>query len=159
MRLEEIAQLESSDIAEVNGIWYFDINSTGEKHLKNQTASRLVPIHSKIKAQLLQYKNTQEGRLFPDLTPANGKLSHNFSKWFTRHRQSCGVTAPGKTFHSFRHTVATHFKQALIVETMAAAILGHTVEGQSYGRYGKAYKLEQLQEVIEKIGYAGNIPM
>ncbi len=159
MRLEEIAQLETTDVKQINGVWIFDINANGTKNLKNKTAHRDIPIHADILPSLLKYVKTQQGNLFPELKPANGKLGHNFSKWFTRYRRSCGVTATGKTFHSFRHNFATQCKYALIHETLAAGILGHTVAGQSYGRYGKPHPPQQLlKEVIEKIDYDGNIP-
>lgn len=159
MRLEEICQLRTQDIQYPDGIPCFDINDYGNKKLKNKTAVRTIPIHSNlIKLGFINFASKQQGRLFPDLTKANGKRGHHFSKWFRRYREQCGVTEPGKTFHSFRHTVATQFKQAGIDVTMAAAILGHTVNGETYGRYGKEYRPEQLQEVIEVIDYGNAVP-
>ncbi len=155
LRLEEIAQMEASDIVQVNGIFCFDINDHNGKHLKNATADRQVPIHSKLLANYFMiFVQKQRGqRLFPDLTLGNGRYGHHFSKWFGRYRQKCGVVEEGLTFHSFRHNVATQLKYKNVDVTKVAAILGHTVNGQSYGRYGKPYKPEHLQPVIEMIDY------
>jgi len=157
MRLEEICQLTTPDLQMVGDIMCIDINDDGNKRLKNQAAFRRIPIHSHLeKIGFIDFASKQQGKLFPELTRANGKLGHHFSKWFRRYREQCGVTEPGKTFHSFRHTVATQFKQADIEETKAAAILGHSVNGETYGRYGKEYRPEQLQKVIEVLNY-GNM--
>lgn len=95
----------------------FDINDDGEKKLKTLNSVRLVSVHSDLlKLGFLKYiedLKACEGTkgIFPDFTVANGKLNHNFSKSFARYRQHCGITEPGKTFHSFRHSVATIWKQ------------------------------------------------
>ncbi len=159
MRLEEICQLQTQDIQYPDNVPCIDINDAGDKQLKNTTATRVVPIHhSLIKLGFIKFASKQQGRLFPELTKANGKRGHHFSKWFARYRKQCDITEPGKTFHSFRHTVATAFKQADVEETKAAAILGHTVNGETYGRYGKEYRPEQLRQVIEMIDYSNAVP-
>jgi integrase len=153
--MEEICQLEYDDVKKIDNVWCFDINDNGEKKLKNKTAHRLVPVHSAlIRKGFLQFVETRQGaQLFHDLKRANGKLGHHFSKWFARYRIKCGITDPGKTFHSFRHNAATKWKQASVPVTKAAAIMGHTVEGQTYGRYGKAFEVDQLKEVIEMLDF------
>jgi len=159
MRLEEICQLRTQDIQHPDGIPCIDINNDGDKQLKNKTAARTIPIHPRlIDLGFINFASKQQGRLFPELVKANSKRGHHFSKWFARYRKQCGITEPGKTFHSFRHTVATAFKQADIEETKAAAILGHTVNGETYGRYGKEYRPEQLRQVIEVIEYDNSVP-
>lgn len=114
-----------------------------------------MPIHSKLLVNhFLLFVQQQRGqRLLPDLTIGNGRYGHHFSKWFGRYRKKCGVVGEGLTFHSFRHNVATQLKYKDLVVTKVAAILGHTVDGQSYGRYGKAYRPEHLRPVIEMIDY------
>ncbi len=160
MRLEEIAQLDSSDIQSIDGVPCFDINNAGGKKLKNLSANRIVPIHSSlIQKGFIEYVDGKSvGKLFPELKEGNGKLGHYFSKWFGRYKKKIGINEKGKTFHSFRHNVATQLKHADVDVTKAAAILGHTVSGQSYGRYGKGYTAKQLKAVIEIINYGEAIP-
>ena len=75
LRLEEIVQLEPPDIAQIGDIFCFDINGRNGKNLKNATADRLVPIHSKLLANYFMiFVQKQRGqRLFPDLTIGNGR--------------------------------------------------------------------------------------
>ena len=105
LRLEEICQLRTEDIQHPDGIPSIDINDDGDKLLKNRTAARSVPIHPRlIDLGFIDFASKQQGELFPELVKANGKRGHHFSKWFKRYREQCGITEPGKTFHSFRHT-------------------------------------------------------
>lgn len=163
LRMEEIAQLELSDIKQVEGVLCFDINDEGEKKLKTLNSVRLVPVHSELlKLGFMEYvdsikHNKQGKRLFPDLSEANGKLSHNFGKWFARYRQQCGIAESGKTFHSFRHTVATIWKQLGVHESIPATLLGHSAGGITYTRYGKGYDVKQLAAVIEMIRYGEKV--
>ncbi len=164
MRLEEICQLNQNDVKIVDDVWCFDINDAGQKKLKNRSAHRLVPIHSKILTSTLQdltfldyVGQCQGGRLFPDLKRANGKLGHHYSKWFGRYKKKCGIVG-AKSLHSFRHSAASIWKRASIDVNKSAAILGHSVEGQTYGRYGKGYTAKQLKEVIELIDFGSYIP-
>jgi integrase len=157
MRLEEIAQLHANDIVQVDGVNCFTIQGNSGNHLKNLSAHRLVPIHSKlIDLRFLDFVKNRRGQpLFSDLVRCNDRLGHHFSKWFARYRKKCGVTAEGLTFHSFRHSVATQFKQKNIEVAKAAGILGHSVNGETYGRYGKEFTAKQLEEVVEVIDYGG----
>ncbi len=161
MRLEECCQLEISDIIKSpEGIFCFDINDNGDKKLKNPSAHRIVPIHSKlIEKGFLDYVDSlSSGKLFPELIKGNGKYGHHFSKWFTRYRRKVGVNEEGKTLHSFRHGVATLLKRSDIDEAKVASVLGHQVVGESFGRYGKSYTAQQLKDVIEIINYGNAIP-
>ena len=48
-RMNEILQLNISDIVKKDGVWIIDINSKEDKHLKNEDGyTRLVPIHKKL---------------------------------------------------------------------------------------------------------------
>lgn len=158
MRMEEIAQLVRSDLQVIDGVLCFNINDDGEKKLKTLNSDRIVPVHSEFLR--LGFKRFFEGkeeseRLFSDLSKTNGKWSHNFSKWFIRYRRKCGVTEPGKTFHSFRHSVATIWKRQEVHESIPATLLGHSAGGITYTRYGKGYEIDKLLEVIQLITYPG----
>src|SRR6202007_280907 len=70
-RLNEIAQLQTDDIVQQNGIWCFSFSDSGEtQRLKNKSSRRVIPIHSKlIELGFLNYvKKIGKGRLFPELS-------------------------------------------------------------------------------------------
>ncbi|MBR9829949.1 MAG: tyrosine-type recombinase/integrase, partial [Oceanospirillales bacterium] len=77
------------------------------------------------------------------------------SKWFGRLREALGFKdAEGKKdFHSFRHTVADHLKQLGVTEGLVAGVLGHQSGGITFNRYGKDFKPEVLQPVIEQLAF------
>lgn len=53
MRLNEIAQLETADIKQRDGIWVIDVSDVGEgsrKRLKTGAADRQVPLHDRLVA-------------------------------------------------------------------------------------------------------------
>lgn len=158
MRLEEICQLDCSDIVEINGILCFDINENGTKKLKTPASARLIPAHPVLinHFEFLDFVKRQQAagkRLFPALTPVNHSLGHGYTKWFAEYRKRCGVSQTGKSFHSFRHTVATVWKDLDIPEYMAAELLGHTVTSMTYGRYGKRAHVEKLLPIIEQLQF------
>lgn len=162
LRLNEICQLHLSDIAcyPENGIYYFDINDDEEKTVKNLNAIRDVPIHSTLRDSLLKRVEElrQQGhtRLFPELRHDGNSYRVDASKWFGKIRETLGWVSltPMLDFHSFRHNTATFLQQQDIPEYRIAAILGHEVgSGETFGRYGKGFKLETLQTDIETMQY------
>lgn len=158
MRLEEICQLDCTDIINVDGIQCIDINEGGDKKLKTPGSRRLIPIHSTLinHFDFLGFVDRQSKvgtRLFPALKSINHSYGHAYSRWFATYRKQCGVTEAGKTFHSFRHTAATVWKDLDVFEYLAAEILGHTVSTITYGHYGKASPVLKMQSVIEKLNF------
>ena len=149
MRLEEICQLECSDIVEVDGIHCFDINENGTKKLKTPASARLIPVHPVLInhfkfLDFVKRQNATGSRLFPALKPMNHSLGHSYTKWFSEYRKKCGVNQAGKSFHSFRHSVATVWKDLDVPEYIAAELLGHTVTSMTYGRYGKRTPVKKM---------------
>ena len=130
----------------------FKLLSKTQQQLKNQSSHREVPIHSALlKAGLAKFASQAQGRLFPELKKINGKYGHSVSQWFRKYREKCGITEPGKTFHSFRHTIATQLMRADADEKQVAALLGHSLSGETFGRYGKSFSPEQLKKLIELV--------
>jgi len=158
MRLEEICQLECSDIVEVDGIYCFDINENGTKKLKTPASARLIPVHPVLinHFDFLNFVKRQSAignRLFPALKAVNQSLGHGYTKWFAEYRKKCSVDQAGKTFHSFRHTVATVWKNSDIPEYISAEILGHTVRSTTYGLYGKRTPVQKMLPIIEQLQF------
>ena len=156
-RLNEIAQLELTDIKQDNGIWCFDLNIEGEnKKLKNENSKRLVPIHEDLIALgLLRYvEQMREGgkvRLLHQLSyDKNNGYGRNLSRWFNNEfLKKLGIKTDGLVFHSTRHSMLTYLLQAGVQEPIAKTISGHALSGVVQNVYAKGYKTSQLKEAID----------
>jgi len=150
-RLEELCQLYCEDIKEVDGVWVLDINeSTPDKSIK-MGEKRLVPLHPFIIKDLNFIgfvMGIEEGRIFSELKRINNRYGHSVSQWFSKYRKRCGIEAEKKTkvFHSFRHTFIDTLKQSLVIDNLIAEIVGHSIKGETMGRYGKRFKPKVLYE-------------
>ena len=153
-RLNEICQLHLNDIRDQDGVPVLRItDEEGNKRLKTKAARRIIPIHSElIRLGLLSYADAllQHGheRLFPELKEGRDGYGRVVSKWFAAYATRCGVDAPGKVFHSFRHTFIDRLKQADAPKEKIAALVGHEDDSVTFGRYGKDFKPQNLREVI-----------
>jgi integrase len=164
-RLEEIAQLNVADVREekANGatVTVIDVHNGGENKLKNESAARLIPVHSAlVRAGLLDYvKALPKGPLFPGLTrraSKGGKVGARIGELFRKKLVRLGLKRDGLCFHSFRHTVAGRLDAAEVSQSDAARVLGHAVAGMSYGTYSQAGPgLKRVAGVVEQIEYEG----
>ena len=72
-RLNEVCQLNVSDIQKIDGIWAINLNADSEdKSIKTEAGNRIIPLHPKlIDLGLLDYvkqmKNQSQKKLFPNL--------------------------------------------------------------------------------------------
>jgi integrase len=169
--LEEICQLTVDDIREetVNGgrLWCIDIHNGDDGHkLKNdESRPRLLPMHSALEQLgLLEYianLPNKRGPLFPGLkrrASKDNKIGPRVGELFNKARRKLGITRRGMKldFHSFRHTVSNTLEIAGVSQTDAARVLGHTVEGMSYGNYSQGGPgLIRVKAVVEQITYEG----
>jgi integrase len=165
MRLEEVAQLSTADVREekANGatVWVIDVHNGGENKLKNESAARLIPVHSAlVRAGLLDYvQHVGRGPLFPGLTrraSKGGKVGARIGELFRKKLVAIGIKRKGLCFHSFRHTVASRLDAAVVRQSDAARVLGHAVAGMSYGTYSQGGPgLKQVAATVEQITYQG----
>ena len=163
MRLNEICQLELSDITEQDGVDVILIREDGEtdeKRVKTEAGTRYIPIHPELKKiGLIDYVFRMKGaghiRLFPDLTKdGQGYFSGSFSKWFARFLKDIEIKKPKIVFHSFRH----NFRDA-----MRAAKIPHAAELQLGGwasdsvdeDYGSGLPASELVKSLRKVQYKG----
>ena len=164
MRLEEIAQLTVKDVQtrSANGgtVVVFDIhNGDSAHHLKNDSSARAIPMHSElVRAGLLDYGQAlpQDGLLFPGLKrreSKGGKIGARLGELFRKRLIALDMKRDGLCFHSLRHTVATRLETASVSQTDAARVLGHAIEGMSYGVYSTGPGLKKLAAVDEEISY------
>ena len=169
MRMQEILQLERSDIQEVEGIYFFSINDKpvgtdykdGEyvKRLKTQNALRSVPIHPElIRIGLLDYVNASNREwLFSD-TPCGDapKMSDHFSKKFRTFLRASGVYTPRrKVFHSFRNTFNDALRNAHVSRELREPIMGWVDYKKMDNRYGKGHLIERLHNEVARVSYDG----
>ena len=170
MRMGEITQLYLDNIKEVKGNqrnkrWCFDIVVEPErtdKHLKNQSSRRIVPIHYNLLElgliefiELLKKKDPKRERLFQELPYRDGNYNQNVSRFFNkRYLPSLELKTDKKNFHSFRHTVSDHLKQKGIEPHFINELLGHSTGNIDLERYGKGYNPDILyNKCVKKIFY------
>lgn len=159
-RLNEIAQLQTGDIQQINNIWCINIADDSEgKQLKNASSRRIIPIHSRlIDLGFLKFVKSvgANKRLFQALSshPGNG-YGRNLGRWFNNSllRKQLGITSRALVFHSIRHTVARQLRNARVSDATIKQILGHSQEGVLLNVYAPTLDVAILQEAIEKVGY------
>jgi len=157
MRLEEITQLYIKDIVTYNGVLCFDINNSDDKKLKNDSAVRLVPIHSElIKNGFMNYVQSRKAAnmiYLWDFPRTHYGLVDAPSNWFGEFKKSLGF---GKrtVFHSFRANTSQALKNSYVDERIAKQIIGHTPKGVTETAYSKqGYAIDVLQGALEKIRF------
>lgn len=122
-RLNEICQLEVTDIQQIEGIWFLNITDEGgsNKRLKAKASKRKVPLHSDlIRLGFLKFVESRSKgqRLFHDYSyTASGGYGRNLGRWFNENfLPKLGIKEPSLVFHSLRHTMITRLGQAGVPE-------------------------------------------
>lgn len=124
-RVNEISQLQPSDVKQDNeGLWYFDITTTGdenEKSLKNEHSKRIVPIHQKLlDLGIVNYIKTKQAEKAANLFDLKRERADRFgrtpARWFNDKylREYLKIEDRNVVFHSFRHRFITSLAQAIL---------------------------------------------
>lgn len=157
-RLEEFAQLRREDVRLEGGIWYFDVNNSGERQLKNAQSKRRIPVHPEVlRLGFIDYvmAETREPSdlVFPSLKPGgpDNKLGYYFTKWWSRYRKKVGVYEEGLDYHSFRHGVTSKLFEAQVHEAQIDQITGHEGKSTSSSVYLKKLSLPLLHDALAKV--------
>ncbi|MDP6597524.1 MAG: site-specific integrase [Candidatus Poribacteria bacterium] len=131
-RLNEICQLNVSDIQQADGIWLMNLtNNTEDKNIKTPAGNRTVPLHPKIlQLGFLDYvemiKNEKQRKLFPQLKKMESTgFGTRISHWFARYLTKLGIKKKGKNFHSFRHIVVNKLTCQKVYEPFIKELIGH----------------------------------
>lgn len=156
MRMNEICQLEVSDIKQQEGIWLIDVNDLNDKSLKNKSSVRIIPIHQTlIDKGFLNLVRAKSNRIFDKIKMGNnGTYSYTFSKQFTHAMQVLGLKDERVCFHSFRHNFIDGLREAGIDKHIAMKLAGHQGESTIHDSYGFGYSIQSLQEAINKLSYS-----
>lgn len=166
MRINEIAQLYTSDINVIDGVYCIDINrNTHDKRLKNEASIRVIPVHKElIELGFIDYvkeqKSLGETRLWSKLSIGLEGYSTNFRKWYGTFNRKEITQDRNKTFHSFRHLFSHTFRQLSLkndIDHFAIKyLLGHSVSDDiTVDVYSHGYSMDGLSEVINKLRYDG----
>lgn len=168
MRLNEICQLDTADIREIEGVYCIVVSAESQdrfsgKSLKTVASERLVPVHPMlIKCGLLSFvserKTGSRAKLFHEIDPGSrGKRAISFSKWFTQFSRACGAYQPRTSFHSFRHNFRDELRAARIDHDIAMVLGGWSIGGNSGAaseNYGSGYPLNALHDAIDRLAFA-----
>ena len=160
-RLNEICQMNLSDIEDQGRIWVMKItNDSEDKSVKTQSGNRVVPLHPQlIELGLLDYveeiRNRKETKLFPNLKKSQvASYGSQIGQWFGRYLKNLGIKKKGKNFHSFRHTVVNHLTSKQVYQPFIKELVGHTHGTMTMDVYGGRKPLEVLlNECVVKIAY------
>jgi integrase len=164
-RLNELAQLHLEDIRQAeDGVWVFDINDEGEKHLKAKASRRIIPIHPFLLNELIflcwveVLRSKGKNRLFPELRKGRDGYGRNVSRWFNEiYKQKCGIVSTDgrkRDFHSFRASFITQLVHQKVNERMRLQVEGHSAGKDMTSVYVDPFPAKQLyDEVISKLDY------
>ena len=121
--MNEVCQLNVSDIQETDGIWAMSLNADSEdKSIKTEAGNRTIPHHPKlINLGLLDYvkqiQNQDQEKLFPNLKKMRSTgYGTMISRWFAKYLKKLGIKKKGKNFHSLRHTVVNKLTSKKVYE-------------------------------------------
>ncbi|MGC9418924.1 MAG: hypothetical protein ACP5EN_08110 [Rhodovulum sp.] len=159
LRSEEVLQLATDDIREVDGIPCIVLRQGAGQSLKSFAARRTVPIHQNLielgLLELVALRRQQgEPRLFPWLERSKAKktFTEGFSKRFTTYRKKHKVYKRGMDFHAFRTT----FNQGLVLtgcsDTSRRYLMGHVENDVGITHYTpNGFAMSDLQERVNAI--------
>jgi integrase len=168
MRLNEICQMDTSDVREIDGIECFVVTTrsmigTTDKRLKTRNSERLVPVHPRlIELGFLKFvsdmKSSGKDKMFYDINPGkDGIRSTSFSKWFISFLIKSKANKPRTSFHSFRHSFRDALREAGVDREVAMALGGWGSGGKSgldvSDYYGRGYHPGFLRDEIAKIDF------
>ena len=162
-RINEICQMDKSDVKQVEGIWCFDIMSSeansgdDKKRVKRESSKRVIPIHHRLlELGLLDYVNSRgkKKKLFDvSYTVTNG-YSGSVGSYWLRYQEKCGVSG-NVSFHSFRKTVINYFNQTLgLHEHEHAYYTGHALSGnEGINSYTSKKPLSDAKAMFDRLAF------
>jgi integrase len=161
LRSEEILQLATADIRNVDGIPCFVLQRGAGQSLKSVAARRTVPVHPNLIAigllELVELRRRQgEPRLFPWLERSAAKktFTETFSKKFTTYREKHKVYRKGLDFHAFRTTFNQSLVRVRCLDSMRKFLMGHAEHDVGIRHYTpEGFDTSELLEAVSAVTY------
>ena len=158
-RLNEVCQLNVSDIQRSDDIWAINLNANSEdKSIKTEAGNRIIPLHPKLLdlgllGYVKQIQSQNQEKLFPNLKKMKSTgYGTMISHWFARYLKRLGIKKKGKNFHSFRHTVVNKPITKKVYEPFIKELIGHSHGSITMDVYGGRKTLDiLLNECVIKI--------
>ena len=158
MRRDEICGMEVSDVVEEEGVWLFLIRDNDTRRIKTISSERKLPLANELKrlglpAYVAALRDVGETLLFPELASESGSGTMGdayYKRIWTKIARALPFVSGGQGIHAFRHTAINSLKSAKISEAVAADFAGHSVGGETGGRYSKA-NIPLLKEAVDAI--------
>ena len=122
---------------------------------KSEAGWRTIPIHHHIAQTVARLVATStDGYLLSGLTfNKYGNRSNAIGKSFGRLKKQLGFSE-SYVFHSFRKGFATQLENANIPVNVSARLMGHEVQGQTFGNYSDGLALKGLKEAISHVDWS-----
>ena len=122
---------------------------------KTEAGWRTVPLHRHISQMVARLVQTSTNEyLLSELTLNKyGNRSNAIGKKFGRLKKQLGY-GRDHVFHSLRKGFATQLENANVPVTVVARLMGHEIEGQTFGNYSDGLALEGLKAAIEYVDWA-----
>jgi integrase len=121
---------------------------------KTEAGWRTIPLHNDIKQLVARLIDTASSEyLISGLTfNKYGHRSNAIGKRFGRLKKKLGYGSD-HVFHSLRKGFATHLENAVVPVSTASRLMGHTIEGQTFGNYSDGLMFDKLVDAINKISW------
>ena len=121
---------------------------------KTEAGWRTVPIHPHITQTVTKLVDmSEDGYLLSGLSfNKYGNRSNAIGKRFGRLKKRLGY-GTDYVFHSLRKGFATQLENANVPVTVVARLMGHEVEGQTFGNYSDGLALEGLKKAIRNLDW------
>ena len=122
---------------------------------KSEAGWRTIPIHQHIAQTVARLvAMSTDGYLLSGLTfNKYGNRSNAIGKSFGRLKKQVGY-GESYVFHSFRKGFATQLENANIPVNVSARLMGHEVQGQTFGNYSDGLALKGLREAINHVDWS-----
>ncbi|ASP30495.1 integrase [Qipengyuania flava] len=158
MRRDEICGMEVGDVVEEDGVWLFHIRDNETRRIKTISSERKLPVADELcRLGLPDYVAALRGAgeilLFPELASESGIGTMGdayYKRIWGKIAKALPFVSGGQGIHAFRHTAINSLKGAKISEAVAADFAGHSVGGETGGRYSKDH-IPLLKEAVDAI--------